>query len=55
MDNAAEFKDNDEDNKSNSDEDERRFLERFLKKCKQHRNRKKVNQCSRIGSSTTNQ
>ena len=30
-----------EDDKSNSDEDKRHFLERFLKKHKQHRSRKK--------------
>ena len=36
-DKAVEF----EDDESNSDEDERRFLERFLKKRKQHRSRKK--------------
>ena len=36
-DDAMEF----EDDESNSDEDERHFLERFLKKCKQHRSRKK--------------
>ena len=36
-DDTAEF----EDDESNSDEDERRFLERFLKKCRQHQSRKK--------------
>ena len=35
---ATEFEDDDE---SNSDEDERLFLERFLKKCRQHQSRKK--------------
>ena len=38
-DDATEFEDNDDE--SNSDEDERCFLERFLKKRKQHRSREK--------------
>ena len=42
MDATTEFEDNDEDDhESNSDEDERCFLERFLKKHKQHQSRKK--------------
>ena len=31
MDDAVEFEDNDKDNESNSDEDKRHFLEKFLK------------------------